>query len=88
MWALGVDMMEVWGEAMDMASPKHNFPFKGTVGQMAQRLGVTRSYLAEVLGGSRGCSGKLAFAIQEATHGRIKAKDLILRKSRQSDPAA
>lgn len=73
---------------MDMASPKHKFPFKGTVTELASRLGVTRNHLAEVLNGTEQPSGRLAFAIQEATHGRIKAKDLILRKSRPSDQAA
>lgn len=71
-----------------MPSPKHRFPFKGTVSQMAERLGVTRNHLAEVLNGTAHPSGDLAFAIEEATRGRIKAKDLIQRKSRQSDPAA
>ena len=62
-----------------MASPKHKFPFKGTVSELAERLNVTRQHLASILNGKTHAGGRLAFAIQEATHGRIKAKDLVQR---------
>jgi len=71
-----------------MASPKHKFPFKCTIGQMALRLGVSRKHLAEVLNGTATCSGRLAFDIQDATRGRIKAKDIIKRKGPGSDSQA
>lgn len=71
-----------------MASRKGKFPFKGTLRELALKLNVNYTYLSEVLSGSEQPGGKLAFAIEEATKGKIKAKDLITRKSRRSDPAA
>lgn len=71
-----------------MASPKHKHPFKGTVAQMAEKLGVCRTHLAEILNGTEYASGTLAFAIQDYTRGRIKAKSLIRPKEKATPPKA
>jgi len=71
-----------------MANSKHGYPFKITITQMAERLGITRPYLASILAGKLRPGGPLAFRIEAETKGKIKAKDLILRKSRPSDQAA
>jgi transcriptional regulator with XRE-family HTH domain len=71
-----------------MANSKHGYPFKITITEMADRLGITRAYLASILSGALRPGGPLAFRIEAETRGKIKAKDLITRKSHQSNPAA
>ncbi len=55
----------------------HRFPFKQSITDLAERLGITRQHLSEVLNGTARCGGALAFRIEDATKGRIKARDLV-----------
>lgn len=41
----------------------------------AEQLGVSRSYLSELVGGSKRPSLNLAFAIERLTEGAVKASD-------------
>lgn len=77
-----LDALPLWAETMDMACPKHKFPFKGSAGALAERLGITRQHLSQVLHGHTRPSGRLAFAIEAETRGKIKAKDLICNETR------
>ena len=56
---------------------RHAHPFEETVTDLAARLGVGRSHLSEVLNGTARPSGLLAFQIEEATGGSIRAVDLL-----------
>jgi DNA-binding transcriptional regulator YdaS (Cro superfamily) len=54
----------------------HQFPFPGTMGQLAQRCGVTREHLTSVLHRRIGCSPELAMEVERETESAIRKSDL------------
>jgi transcriptional regulator with XRE-family HTH domain len=50
---------------------------KLTIPELAERLGLSRPYVTQLLNGTRGASVKTAKQIQERTGGKVKAADVL-----------
>ena len=60
-----------------MRKRSHKFPFPETIEQLANKCGITRTHLSEVLHHKTQCSPKLAARIEKETNGAI-TKELLI----------
>ena len=56
---------------------RHRHPFKGTITDLAKKLGISRGHLSDILNHHETPSLYIALRIQEETKGKIKAVSLI-----------
>ena len=50
---------------------------RGAKAEMAQTLGISKTWMAQIINGRVLCSADLALKIQAATKGKVKLKDIL-----------
>jgi len=49
---------------------------RGSKADLAEKLGISRTWMGQIIQGKRVCSAELAKAIEQLTHGAVRRVDL------------